>query len=130
MIVSALPQGCNGLQRMDLEECSLVSLSDTRTHAQTHTHTQITDQTLSSLALNCPNMQRLVSSAHNIVSDSLNTLPPSLTLSLCYQALSHCERITDNGIRHLVGGACFDTLQVLELDNCPLITDYSLELLR
>ena len=45
-------------------------------------------------------------------------------------ALSHCERITDAGIRHLVGGACSETLQVLELDNCPFVSDQSLELLR
>ena len=45
--------------------------------------------------------------------------------------LSHCERITDIGIRHLVSGATVsETLQVLELDNCPLITDQSLDLLR
>ena len=37
--------------------------------------------------------------------------------------LSHCERITDIGIRHLVAGTTVtETLQVLELDNCPLIT--------
>ena len=48
----------------------------------------------------------------------------------CVQVLSHCERITDNGIRSLLNGACSETLQVLELDNCPFITDQSLELLR
>ena len=53
-----------------------------------------------------------------------------LTVVLILQALSHCERITDNGIRHLTSGACSETLQVLELDNCPLITDNALELLR
>ena len=53
-----------------------------------------------------------------------------LTVVLTTQALSHCERITDSGIRHLTSGACSETLQVLELDNCPLITDYALELLR
>ena len=53
-----------------------------------------------------------------------------LTVVLISQALSHCERITDNGIRHLTSGACSETLQVLELDNCPLITDNALELLR
>ena len=47
----------------------------------------------------------------------------------CYlQSLSHCELITDEGIRHLGGSACAtENLTVLELDNCPLITDASLE---
>ena len=52
-----------------------------------------------------------------------------LFLCVC-QVLSHCERITDAGIRSLVSGHCADELQVLELDNCPLITDQSLEMLR
>lgn len=46
------------------------------------------------------------------------------------QVLSHCERITDAGIRHIVNSACSGELQVLELDNCPLITDDALEMLR
>lgn len=39
--------------------------------------------------------------------------------------------ITDEGIRQLSLGLCMnDRLRVLELDNCPLITDMSLEHLR
>lgn len=44
------------------------------------------------------------------------------------QTLSHCELITDDGIRHLTSGSCAaESLSVLELDNCPLITDRTLE---
>lgn len=52
-----------------------------------------------------------------------------LTYFLLYlQTLSHCELITDEGIRHLGGSPCAtEHLQVLELDNCPLITDASLD---
>lgn len=51
--------------------------------------------------------------------------------SLWLQSLSHCELITDDGIRHLGNGACaHDQLEVIELDNCPLITDASLEHLK
>ncbi|EGW05288.1 F-box/LRR-repeat protein 20 [Cricetulus griseus] len=47
------------------------------------------------------------------------------------ESLSHCELITDDGIRHLGNGACaHDQLEVIELDNCPLITDASLEHLK
>jgi hypothetical protein len=43
------------------------------------------------------------------------------------QSLSHCELITDEGIGQLGGGLCAaESLTVLELDNCPLITDTSL----
>jgi len=54
----------------------------------------------------------------------------SFTMSF-YQSLSHCELVTDEGIRHLGVSTCAtETLQVLELDNCPLITDASLEFLQ
>lgn len=44
------------------------------------------------------------------------------------QTLSHCELITDEGIRQLAAGSCAaESLSVLELDNCPLITDLTLE---
>lgn len=44
------------------------------------------------------------------------------------QTLSHCELITDEGIRHLSLSPCAaENLTVLELDNCPLVTDVSLE---
>lgn len=44
------------------------------------------------------------------------------------QTLSHCELITDEGIRQLAAGGCAaESLSVLELDNCPLITDATLE---
>jgi len=48
---------------------------------------------------------------------------------MSHQLLSHCERITDQGITGLVSGVC-SSLQVVELDNCPLISDRSLEVLR
>lgn len=46
---------------------------------------------------------------------------------MIFQSLSHCELITDEGIRSLGTGACSSNLAVLELDNCPLITDASLD---
>ncbi|KAB7503555.1 F-box/LRR-repeat protein 20, partial [Armadillidium nasatum] len=62
----------------------------------------ITDTTLSHLALGCPRLEKL--------------------------SLSHCELITDEGIRHLGVSPCStEHLAVLELDNCPLISDASLD---
>lgn len=44
------------------------------------------------------------------------------------QSLSHCELITDEGIRHVGMSPCAaEHLAVLELDNCPLITDAALD---
>jgi len=63
---------------------------------------QITDLTLAHLATGCPSLEKLT--------------------------LSHCELITDDGIRQLAAGSCAaESLSVLELDNCPLITDQTLE---
>ena len=46
------------------------------------------------------------------------------------QSLSHCELITDEGIRHLGCSPCAtESMSFLGLDNCPLITDASLEYL-
>ncbi|XP_003387849.2 PREDICTED: F-box/LRR-repeat protein 2-like [Amphimedon queenslandica] len=64
----------------------------------------VTDATLVKLGANCPNLESLV--------------------------LSHCERISDSGINQLLDSPCGEILQVLELDNCPQITDNTLEKLR
>lgn len=54
-----------------------------------------------------------------------------MAVTVSPQSLSHCELITDDGIRHLGSGPCaHDRLEVIELDNCPLITDASLEHLK
>ena len=53
---------------------------------------------------------------------------PTTPILLPHQSLSHCELITDEGIRHLGSSPCAtEQLRVLELDNCPLVTDASLE---
>ncbi|KOX69316.1 F-box/LRR-repeat protein 20 [Melipona quadrifasciata] len=58
----------------------------------------------------CNNQEQIVASGANAAS------------------LSHCELITDEGIRQLALSPCAaEHLAVLELDNCPLITDASLD---
>ena len=42
-------------------------------------------------------------------------------------SLSHCELITDEGIRQLGSSQSKERLTTLELDNCPLVTDRGLE---
>ena len=47
------------------------------------------------------------------------------------QSLSHCEQISDDGIHRLgAGHNAEEYLEVLELDNCPSITDTALYHLR
>jgi F-box and leucine-rich repeat protein 2/20 len=93
------------MEKMDLEECSL-----------------ITDATIIHLAMNCARLEKLVSA---------QTIPEAvkkLTWVLFSQSLSHCELITDEGIRHLSTSQCAaENLTALELDNCPFITDASLD---
>ena len=81
----ALARSCHRLERMDLEECVLIS-----------------DHSISQLSAHCPSLESL--------------------------SLSHCELITDEAIRQLGMSPCAsENLVVLELDNCPLITDHSLD---
>ena len=62
----------------------------------------ISDATLIVLAAQCPQLRSL--------------------------SFSHCELITDEGIRHLGSSpSAKQNLSLLELDNCPLITDNSLD---
>lgn len=87
---------------MDLDECVL-----------------ITDATLIHLAMGCPRIEYLV----GLLFDRVTWLVIER-----FQTLSHCELITDEGIRHLSMSPCAaENLTVLELDNCPLVTDTSLE---
>lgn len=47
-----------------------------------------------------------------------------------FQTLSRCEQITDEGVRYIGSSACAqENLHVLELDNCPSITDVSIDYL-
>lgn len=97
---------------MDLEECN-----------------QITDATLAHLATGCPSLEKLVCIlvivGHICWWQAIHYCHYSPYL---HQTLSHCELITDDGIRQLAAGSCAaESLSVLELDNCPLITDQTLE---
>lgn len=96
------------MEKMDLEECVF-----------------ITDSTLFHLAMGCPRLEYLViiNLDNNFVSSYF-----LIEFTIRLQSLSHCELITDDGIKHLSTSTCAsEHLAVLELDNCPLITDTSLD---
>ncbi|XP_056273193.1 F-box/LRR-repeat protein 2 isoform X1 [Pseudoliparis swirei] len=126
---TVLARNCHELEKMDLEECILV-----------------TDNTLLQLSIHCPRLQALVK-MYTCTSDclpgsssscvhtygALIHLPVFLFPGLrCPgQSLSHCELITDDGIKALSNSTCGqERLTVVELDNCPLITDVTLEHLK
>ncbi|GBP87050.1 hypothetical protein EVAR_45415_1 [Eumeta japonica] len=57
-----------------------------------------------------------------LITDSTLVHPP------LWDTLSHCELITDYGIKQLSMSPCAaEHLTVLGLDNCPLVTDGALE---
>ena len=52
------------------------------------------------------------------------------TFSFSLKTLSRCEQITDEGVRYMCSStSAQDNLRVLELDNCPSITDASIDYL-
>ncbi|KAL3313779.1 F-box/LRR-repeat protein 20 [Cichlidogyrus casuarinus] len=110
---SLIVNGCRQLTTLEIAACS-----------------SITDNGCSALARNCKSLEKLDLEDCQMVTDTtlgqlamhcgrLNTL-----------VLSHCDQITDAGIGRLVGGLCgADKLQNLAMDNCPMLTDASLEYL-
>uniref|UniRef100_A0AAX7V4J3 F-box domain-containing protein n=1 Tax=Astatotilapia calliptera TaxID=8154 RepID=A0AAX7V4J3_ASTCA len=126
--IEALARGCAGLRALFLRGCTQLDDGALK-HLQKHcpelttinmqSCTQVTDEGLVSLGRGCHKLQNLcVSGCSNITDASLTSL-------------SHCELITDDGIRALSSSTCGqERLTVVELDNCPLITDVTLEHLK
>nr|CDS32125.1 fbxl20 [Hymenolepis microstoma] len=105
--------GCKELRVLEISQCI-----------------QITDAGLAALARNCVNLEKLDLEYCSQVTDStliqLATYCPRINTLV----LSHCDQITDEGISRLVEGLCGpQQLQRLAMDNCPLLTDSSLEML-
>uniref|UniRef100_A0A6I8NCV8 F-box and leucine rich repeat protein 2 n=1 Tax=Ornithorhynchus anatinus TaxID=9258 RepID=A0A6I8NCV8_ORNAN len=125
-------RGCHRLQALCVSGCS-----------------NLTDASLTALGLNCPSLKILEAARCSHLTDAGFTLLArncheleKMDLEECilvtldgrsprvrpFQSLSHCELITDDGILHLSSSPCGqERLQVLELDNCLLITDVTLE---
>ncbi|XP_036826775.1 F-box/LRR-repeat protein 2 isoform X3 [Oncorhynchus mykiss] len=112
--LTALGLNCPRLKILEAARCSHVTDAGFTVLAR-HCHEMekmdleecvlVTDNTLVQLAIHCPRLQAL--------------------------SLSHCELITDDGIRALSSSVCGqERLTVVELDNCPLITDGTLEHLK
>uniref|UniRef100_A0A1B0DEP6 Uncharacterized protein n=1 Tax=Phlebotomus papatasi TaxID=29031 RepID=A0A1B0DEP6_PHLPP len=107
--LKAISDGCPSLTEINISWCDLV-----------------TENGVEALARGCPKIKKFSSKGCKQVNDRavicLATYCPNI------ETLSHCELITDDGIRQLAAGSCAaESLSVLELDNCPLITDATLD---
>ncbi|VDP21392.1 unnamed protein product [Soboliphyme baturini] len=112
--LQALSLGCQLLKDLEVAGCSL-----------------LTDSGFYALAKNCHDLERMDLEDCSLVSClSIYSCGASTDCCCHFQSLSHCELITDEGMRQLSAALCLqDRLTVLELDNCPLLTDAALEYL-
>ncbi|PAA72694.1 hypothetical protein BOX15_Mlig033201g1, partial [Macrostomum lignano] len=106
-----LAAGCGQLRNLEVAGCRLLS-----------------DSGFQALARGCPQLERLDLEDCVQVTDITLAALAAHCSHLRILTLSYCELLTDDGIRQLAGGLCApESLQVLELDNCPHITDTALE---
>jgi len=109
----SISENCTKLKALEVTRCERLTDNSFRvlannchelTSLDLEEVTQITDNTLSFLSTGCPLLEKLI--------------------------LSLCEQISDHGIRFITSTAsAAQNLKVLELDNCPMLTDRSLEYL-
>ena len=132
-----LAENCLGLKYLCVSNCShltdltLINLAN-NCHELTTLEcagvSQFTDTGFQALARNCPHLERMDLEECVLITDSTIAVLSACCPLLESLSLSHCELITDEGIRQLGIAPCAsETLNVLELDNLPLITDASLD---
>ncbi|KAK0417453.1 hypothetical protein QR680_013018 [Steinernema hermaphroditum] len=110
--VVALSHSCHLLRVLELSGCSL-----------------LTDTGFASLAKYCHDLESMDLEDCSLITDvTINNLHNGCP-NLANLTLSHCELITDGGLEQLCSShrGC---LRVLELDNCPLVTDNALDFFR
>uniref|UniRef100_A0A915I0V2 F-box domain-containing protein n=1 Tax=Romanomermis culicivorax TaxID=13658 RepID=A0A915I0V2_ROMCU len=135
-----IAEGCVLLEYLCLSQCSLITdrtlqhlahgcrlLKDLEVSSCHH----LTDAGFHALAKNCHNLERMdLEDCSQVTDNTLGHLATGCP-NVVELGLSHCELITDDGIKQLAMGLCMnDKLKILDLDNCPLITDHSLGYLR
>jgi F-box/leucine-rich repeat protein 2/20 len=136
--VEDISQHCHVLEYLCLSNCreitdrSLIAISQGSPYLkdlELALCSGLTDAGFVQLAKNCHELERMDLEDCNQITDStlhnLNIGCPQLS-SL---SLSHCELLTDNGLSEFCG-THRDIIQVLELDNCPLITDAAFEFMK
>ncbi|CAB3980947.1 F-box LRR-repeat 20 isoform X3, partial [Paramuricea clavata] len=112
--LQALGEGCPHLRTIEVAQCS-----------------QLTDAGFSKLAKGCHNLEKMDLEECVMITDATLTNLSTWCSNLRQLSLSHCEQISDDGIHRLSAGHnAEEYLEVLELDNCPSITDTALYHLR
>ncbi|VDN52842.1 unnamed protein product [Dracunculus medinensis] len=110
----ALANSCRKLRDLELAGCAL-----------------LTDHGFASLAKNCHELERMDLEDCSLITDTTLENFSKGCPRLVNLSLSHCELITDAGLRQFcLSHNLKERLNVLELDNCPQITDISLEYMR
>ena len=131
-----LAENCHDLKYLSVSNChlsdaTLIALSN-HCHSLTTLEcsgvSQFTDTGFQALARNCVNLEKIDLEECVQITDATLAVLAACCPLLESISLSHCELITDEGIRQLGMAPCAsENLNVLELDNLPLITDASLE---
>ncbi|XP_028415799.1 F-box/LRR-repeat protein 20-like [Dendronephthya gigantea] len=108
--LQALGEGCPHLRTIEVAQCL-----------------QLTDAGFSKLAKGCHNLEKMDLEECVLITDATLTNLSTWCSNLRQLSLSHCEQISDDGIHRLSAGHnAEEYLEVLELDNCPSITDTAL----
>ena len=134
--MSKLAQNCHLLNYLSVSNChlsdaTLIALANNcheLTTLECSGVSQFTDNGFQALARSCVHLERIDLEECVLITDATIAVLAACCPLLESISLSHCELITDEGIRQLGMAPCAsENLNVLELDNLPLITDVSLE---
>ncbi|KAG7279108.1 hypothetical protein CRUP_004051 [Coryphaenoides rupestris] len=127
-------QNCRNIELLSLNGCTKITDSEGCPHLEqlniSWCDQQITDEGLITICRGCHRLQSLcVSGCANITDAILHALGQNCPHLRIVMNLKRW--IWRSACRHLGSGPCaHDRLEVIELDNCPLITDASLEHLK
>ncbi|CAJ0941271.1 unnamed protein product, partial [Mesorhabditis belari] len=103
--LQALAHGCKRLTVLELSGCAFLS-----------------DPGFIALAKSCKGLMKLDLEDCSLITDQSLHAFATHCPQIVEMTLSHCEQISDEGVIELCQ-AHKETLEVLELDNCPLVTD-------
>jgi len=133
--INAIARNCKNLMHLHAARCS--NLTDLAIDALARFNPKLrtlevtgcvllSDSAFHSLAQACHYLERIdLEECHLLTNSSLYHF--SIHCSFIKDlSLSHCENVTDEGIGQLCEGELRQTLESIDLDNCPLLSDAAL----